>query len=448
MKYDVVVIGGSAAGLVSAKTGKLDNPEKSVLVIRKEEISLIPCSIPYAFSTLKNIDDAIMGIDGLKKLGVEFLVDEVVSVDTENKTVKTLGNKEIEYDKLVFATGSTPVIPPIEGSKLEGVYTVPKDYEYIKKIQPKLKNSKNVVVIGAGFIGMEMSDELRKEVEKVTLIEALDSILPLAFDKDISEFAAKKLSENGVDIKTSKRVKRILGENGKVSGVELDDSTVIDADAVILSIGYTPNTKIAKDAGFYMGITGGMWTDEYMRTSVKDVFAAGDCVEHKCYFTRRPCRLMLASTATFEARILGGNLFGLKILRKHKGNVAIFSTSIEGVSLGATGQTEVVAKAEGFEIVIGQAKSMDRHPGNLSDSSVQYIKLVFTATSGTLIGAQIVSGKSAGEMINILGVAIQNNMTATDIATLQFGTHPLLTSAPTMYPIVDAAKNALREIRK
>ncbi len=448
MKYDVVVIGGSAAGIIAAKTAKLDYPEKSVLVVQKEKVVLIPCSIPYTFSTLKSVEEGIMSIDGPKKLGIEFLVDEAVSVDHENKMIKTSGDKEVEYDKLVLATGSTPVIPPIEGSKVDGVYSIPKDYEYIKKVQPELKASKNVVVIGAGFIGMEMSDELRKEVEKVTLVEALDGVLPLAFDKDISDYAAKALSENGVEIRTSSRVKRIKSENGRVSGVEFDDSTVIEADAVILSIGYKPTTKLAKEAGFHMGLTGGIWTDEYMRTSIKDVFAAGDCVEHKCFFTRKPSRLMLASTATFDARIAGGNLFGLRMVREKKGNLAIFSTSIEGVSLGAAGKIETTSRAEGFDIIVGKAQSRDRHPGCLSDSSIQYIKLVFAGPSGILLGAQVVSGKSAGEMVNILGVALQNDMTATDLATLQFGTHPLLTSAPTMYPIVDAAKNALREISK
>ncbi|HMA75895.1 MAG TPA: FAD-dependent oxidoreductase [Candidatus Krumholzibacteriaceae bacterium] len=446
MKYDVVVIGGSAAGIISAKTAKLDYPEKSVLVIRKEEISLIPCSIPYTFSTLKSVDDGVMSIEGPRKLGIEFLIDEVVSVDTENKSVKTSRGKEVGYNKLVFATGSTPVIPPIEGAEADGVYSIPKDYEYIKKVQPELKGSKNLVVIGAGFIGMEMSDELRKEVEKVTLVEALDGVLPLAFDKDVSDYAAKAMSDNGIDIRTSSRVKRILNENGKVSGVELDDSTVIEADAVILSIGYKANARLAMEAGLHMGITGGIWVDEYMRTSVKDVFAAGDCVEHKCFFTRKPSKLMLASTATFEARIAGGNLFGLKMVREKKGNIAIFSTSIEGVSLGSAGKIEKSSLDEGFEIVVGEARSRDRHPGCFSDSSLQYIKLVFAGPSGILLGAQVVSGKSAGEMVNILGVAIQNEMTATDLATLQFGTHPLLTSAPTTYPIVDAAKNALRKI--
>lgn len=443
MKYDVVVIGGSAAGLISAKTAKLSHKSKSVLVIRKEEKSLVPCGIPYVFSTLEKVDDNMMGIDPLKQIGVEFLIEEVLKIDTEQKKVSTV-NKLVEYDKLIVATGSTPYIPPIEGVELEGVYNIPKDYDYISAITPKLKNAKKVVVIGAGFIGLELSDELSKEVEKLTLIEARAWVLPLAFDKEVAEIVSAHMTTKGTEILLDTKVQRINGENGKVVSVELENGKTIEADAVVMSIGYRPNTSLAREAGLHMGYMGAIWVDEYLRTSVPDVFAAGDCAEHKDYFTRKSSNLMLASTATFDARIAGTNLFSLQVIRKNKGNISIFSSAIDGLAMGAAGLTEDMAKAEGFDILVGKFSGIDRHPGTLKDKTQQHVKLIFSKNGGTLLGAQVVSGKSTGELINILGLAIQKDMTACELATLQFGTHPLLTSAPTMYPIVNAAESVMR----
>ncbi|MCK5197587.1 MAG: FAD-dependent oxidoreductase [Spirochaetales bacterium] len=445
MKYDVVIIGGSAAGLITAKTAKLSHPDKSVLVVRKEEVSLVPCGIPYIFSTLGSIDENKMGIDPIKKLGVDFLIEEVTKVDIENKKVLT-DKTEISFDKLVFATGSTPFVPPIPGVDQEGVFVIPKDYEYLKKIMEPISRAENIVVIGAGFIGVEMSDELRKEGKNVTLVEALDRVLPLAFDEDISEIAKEMLISKGLTIKTGSKVLRIIGENGNVSSVELENGEILPADAVILSIGYRPNTELAAKAGLFMGRHDSIWTDEYQRTSMPDIFAAGDCAEHKDFFTRKSTKLMLASTATFDARVVGINLFGIKLIKQNKGNISIFSSAIEGLAMGAAGITEATAKGEGFEIAIGKFSAIDRHPGSIPDKSLQTVKLIFSKSEGVLLGAQVATGKSAGELINILGLAIQQGMTAVDLVTVQFGTHPLLTAAPTMYPAIVAAEPIARDI--
>ena len=445
MKYDVVIIGGSAAGLITAKTAKLSHPDKSVLVVRKEEISLVPCGIPYIFSTLKSIDDNKMGIDPIKKLGVDFLIEEVERVELENKKVFT-GNSEIDFDKLVFATGSTPFVPPIPGVEQEGVFIIPKDYEYLKKIMEPISRAENIVVIGAGFIGVEMSDELRKEGKNVTLVEAMDRVLPLAFDEDISELVNEQLVSKGLNIRTGHKVMRLIGENGHVTSVELDNGDLLKADAVILSIGYKPCTELAIEAGLYMGRYNSIWTDEYQRTSIPDVFAAGDCAEHKDFFTRKATRLMLASTATFDARVAGMNLFGIRLIKQNKGNISIFSSAIEGLAMGAAGITEATAKSEGFEIKVGEFTAVDRHPGAIPDKSPQTVKLIFSKSEGVLLGAQVATGKSAGELINVLGMAIQQGMTAIDIVTIQFGTHPLLTAAPTMYPAIVAAESIARDI--
>ena len=448
MNYDVVIIGGNPAGGAAASAVKLLHENKSVLVIRKEPESLIPCGIPYTFGTLENVEANIKSIEPAKKAGIDFLIDEVTTIDSENKQLRLLNSKPVLYDKLIVATGSVPFVPPIEGAELDGVVTIRKELEYIKLIQPKLKQGKNIVVVGAGFIGVEMSDELSKLCPNVTLIESMDSILPLAFDKEIIEPAAMVLKNHGVNIRTNTLVDKIIGENGKVTAVKLKSGEEIKTDYVILAIGYKPNADLAQACGINIGVYGGIITDEYLRTNIDDIFAVGDCVEHRDFFTRKQSKLMLASTGASEARIAGMNLFDLRVIRQTKGSIAILSSSLDSISMGAAGLTEKQAESEGFRIIVGQNNGVDHHPAVLPNTSKQKVKLIFSKGSGVILGAQIIGGDSTGEMINILGLAIQKNMTASELAMMQYGTQPKLTAGPGNYPIVLAAMNAVQQMCK
>lgn len=446
MNYDIVIVGGNPAGGAAAASAKMLHNDKSVLVIRKEEQSLIPCGIPYTFGTLNSVEDNIKSIDPAKKMGIDFLIDEVSAIDSDNKCLSLKNSEDVYYEKLIVATGSTPFVPPIEGADLEGVVTIRKELAYIKSINTILKEGKDIVIIGAGFIGVEMSDEIIKLGGNVTLIEAMDSVLPLAFDKDMIAPAADVLTKHGVNIRTNTMVDKILGENGKVSGVKLKNGEVIKADRVILAIGYKPNVALAKDCGLQIGVYGGIVTDEYLRTSEPDIYAVGDCVEHRDFFTRKQSKLMLASTGASEARIAGMNLYNLKVIRQTKGSIAIFSTSLNDISIGAAGLTEMQANKEGFQIIVGRNVGVDHHPAKLPETSSQIVKLIFSKGSGVILGAQIIGGQSTGEMINILGLAIQKNMTASELATMQYGTQPMLTAGPGNYPIVLAAMSAVQQM--
>lgn len=157
---------------------------------------------------------------------------------------------------------------------------------------------------------------------------------------------------------------------------------------------------------------------------------------------------MLASAAAFEARIAGSNLYNLKTIRQNRGNLGVFSTSFDGLTLGSAGLTEKTASTEGFEYVVGMAKSIDRHPGKFEDTSDVTVKLIFSKENGLLLGGQIAGGKAVGEMINIIGLGLQMGATWNDLLTMQIGSHPLLTAAPTKYQLNIAAEDALRKTRK
>jgi len=445
MKYDVLIIGGGPAGIVTAMTAKKFYPDKSVAVIKREEKSLVPCGIPYIFSTLGSIEKNIMPTKPAEDLGIEFITDEVTDVDVKEKVVKTRSGKSISYEKLVFATGSAPVMPRIEGIEKEGVYPVSKNFDELKKLYEAVKNAEKVVIVGGGFIGVEVGEQIAKLGKKVAIVEMMDQLLPAAFDKEFAKIAEEELKKLGVDLYLKSTVKRIVG-NSKAEAVELADGRKIDADVVIVSVGYRPNIELAKKAGLRISVGNRIWTDEYGRTSEKDIFAVGDCSEEKDFFTRETSRVMLASTATFKARIVGANLFSLKVVRVNKGTVGVFSTVVGDVALGAAGLTEEAARREGFEVVVGYAENFNRHPSSIPGATKTKVKLVFAKESGTILGGQVAGGAEVGELVNVIAMAIQNHLTASEIDTLQIGTHPLLTSAPTAPPLIIAAEDALRKM--
>ncbi len=447
-KTDVLIVGGSAAGLSVAAAGKSSHPEKDFLLVRKETKVMVPCGIPYIFGTLDNSDQNVLPGDAMyEKLGIRFKVKEVKSIDRKNKICRLYSGTKISYDKLVLATGSIPKIPGwLKGHNFFNVFTIPKDKLILDDMAKKLKDCHKIVTIGGGFIGVELSDELNKRGKDVTIVEVLPHILGLAFDEEFTGKAEEILKSRGIKIKAGTGVKEILGKNGKVSGVLLNDGEVIAADAVILSMGYKPNTVLAKDAGLEVNNKGFIKVDEYMRTEDPDIFAVGDCAEKRDFVTGKPSNVMLASTACAEARIAGMNLYELCTLKTFSGTIAIFSTSIGEMAFGAAGLTEKQARNEGFDIVTGTFEGMDKHPGKLPNMQKQIVKLIVAKESGVVMGGEVMGGSSTGELINVIGLAIQNRMTINSLLIAQIGSHPMLTASPAAYPLMKAAEVAFRKM--
>jgi len=445
-KTDILVIGGGPAGIVSAITARKYYPDKNILVMKDVKDGVIPCGIPYMIKSLASPDENKLGTAALEKNRIDIAIDEAVKIDRKNKLVETKNNKKYYYEKLVLAVGSIATLPPIPGIDKEGIYSIHKDMEYLKNAIREIKKAKNVLVIGGGFIGIEFADELSKiENLNVFLVELLPNLLANSFDAEFSRLAEEKLKSKNVRILTDTRVREFCGD-GKVNKAKLSNGKDLEVNAVILGIGASPNTKLAQGAGLDLGKGRGIWVDEYMRTIDPDIFAIGDCAGKRDFYTRKDAVVMLASTATAEARIAGANLYKLKVIRENKGTIAIYSTYIDGLVLGSAGLTEAIAKKEGFEIVIGEASGKDKHPETLLAAGDIKVKLIFSKQSGILMGGQVAGGISCGELINLIGVAVQKRMAFTELETLQIATHPYLTSTPTMYPVVLAAQDASGKI--
>lgn len=447
MKSDVLVIGSSAAGLVAATTGKRIYSDKKVTVVTQQPKTLIPCGIPYVFGSVGSTDNDILPAEKMfSASGIDVKYDDVVSINREKKSITLGSGEEIEYEKLVIGTGSTPLTPSwLVGANLENVFNVPKNKSYLDEMHLKLEKCNKIITIGAGFIGVEMSDELHKAGKDVTLIEKLPHILGLAFDEDVSIKAETILANRGVKILTGVGVKEILGTDS-VEGVLLENGEKIEADAVILSMGYKPNSELAAKAGLPISDKGFIKVDDYMRTEDANIFAIGDCAEKRDFITRKASPVMLASTACAEARIAGMNLYKLSAIKTFIGTISIFATAIGDTGFGVAGLTETVAIQEGFDIVTGVFEGIDRHPGTLKDTHTQFVKLIVGKESGVIIGGEVSGGLSIGELTNTLGIIIQNRMTINSLLTTQIGTHPLLTASPAGYPLIKAAENASSKI--
>jgi pyruvate/2-oxoglutarate dehydrogenase complex dihydrolipoamide dehydrogenase (E3) component len=440
---DVLIIGGGPAGGVCAVTAKMNYPEKKILVVREMKVQMVPCAIPYVFGpTLGCSDKNVASCAKADEMGIETLIGKVEDVDVAEKIAYT-ETEEIHFDKLVFATGSVPFVHASlqEALKLEGVFTVPKNKMFIDKAKSYIDNISNVVVVGTGFIGIEMAMELRESGKNVTVVGGSKHILKGSFDAEVAMQAEEILIAHGVTFIGEDRVQAVLNKNGgkDVDAVQLKSGKVIDTQAVVLATGYKPNTTLAVKAGILLEHYGGIWVDEYMRTGNLDIFAVGDCSARRGFISKVPSKVMLASTSAAEGRVAGSSLFGLKYLKGFSGTIAIFSTMVGNTAFSSAGITEEEARKNGGEIVVGSFTGMNRHPGTIPGAHKQFVKLIATSHSGQIIGGQIVGGNETGEMINLIGLMIESNMTIYQVMFMQVATQPMLTAAPTNYPIVMAA---------
>jgi NADPH-dependent 2,4-dienoyl-CoA reductase/sulfur reductase-like enzyme len=447
MEANVVIIGGGPAGVITALTAKSVYPEKSVCLIKEIGDGVIPCAIPYMMHTLSDPEQNAMGNAPLEKAGVEIVVGKVESLDAKRHTVKLKSGKTLSYERLVLATGTKPVLPPIEGIEKEGVFTIRKSMSAMKTLRDKAQKAKKVVIIGGGFIGAEFADELCKKSDvEVHLIEMMPQLLITAFDDEFCEDISRILVKAGVTIHCSNRVASIDG-NQNVESITLQTGLKIPADIVLVSIGAKPATKLAQEAGLRIVENDSIWVDEYMRTTADGVFAVGDCALKRDFFTRKAAPVWLASTATAEARNAGTNIYGIRVLHQIQGTIAAFSTNIGGISFASAGMTCRTCEKEGFRYVTATASAPDRHPGVLPGASELKVKLVFSDRSGIILGGQMSGGPSAGELINMVALAIQKKVSVRELDMMQIATHPMLTSAPTVHPIINAAHEALAKLR-
>ena len=446
MKSDVVIVGGSAAGLTAAITARRHNPGKKILLLRKEEQVLIPCGIPYIFGTVKTPDKNLIPDGVYENNNIDLLIGELENINRKKKTIITKDGQEIGYEKLVLALGSKPLVPPIPGVNTKNVFAIEKDVSYIQNVLDKMDDSKNVVIVGCGFIGVEFAEECQKRKSDINIkiVEMQKNCLQLVFDEEFCLKCEEILKDKGIEVLLDEKVESIVG-NGKVEKLRLSSGKEIDADMVILGIGAVANSEIGKNAGLEIGPMGCFAVNRYMQTSDENIFACGDCAEKVSFFDGKSSGLKLASIATMEARVVGANLFGPS--RANMGAIGIYSTILGDISFAAAGMTETGAREKGYAIIVGESEAVNRHPGGMPGSATLKVKLIFEAGTRILIGGQVIGARSGGELINAISACLHQRMTADDIATFQMGTHPALTASPISYQLVNAADIAISSLK-
>jgi len=444
-EYDIVIIGGSAAGLTAGITARRFYSDKKILIVRKEDQVLIPCGIPYIFGTVCSPDKNLIPDSVLEKNKIDLVVGKVGEVDKEKKIVKVDGSEDIKYEKLIIATGSLPVEPPIEGFGIENTFVIKKEVPYLSNMLEKINESKNMVIVGGGFIGVEFADECQKGRDvKISIVEMLPHCLMQTFSEPTCVMAENLVRENGVDIFSGEKVESIIGTD-KVEGVKLASGKKIDADVLLVGVGARANSRIARQAGIEVNENGAIVVNRYMQTSEKDIFSCGDCCEKFSFFNKKPYNLMLASVATTEARIAAANLYGIN--RINEGVIGAFSTVIGETAMARAGMSVSDARENGYDIVVGTAEAPNCHPGCMPCGKNLKVTLVFEKGSGIILGGELVGAKSGGELINLISGCIHEKMIASHIATFQMGTHPALTASPIAYQISNAAEIAVKELK-
>ncbi|MHA1276257.1 MAG: NAD(P)/FAD-dependent oxidoreductase [Candidatus Helarchaeota archaeon] len=420
-KENVIIIGSGVAGMnVIYNLLKTENNFDLMCITQEDQYAYSTCGLPYAIEgvTEKYEDIILHKPEFFAENNVKILSDTTVTdLDLQNKQIKTVTSEKkvdyFRYDYLVFATGRTPFIPPIKGIELKNVYTL-MTYEDGKKIVESIPHCSRAVVIGAGYIGLEMAMAFLANNIDTTVVELAPSVLPATLDPDMGKLVEKWLVNKGIQIIAGKKVWQLKG-NGGVKAAILEDGMELPADIIMLTTGIRPNVELAKRAGIDIGLTGGIKTDENQRVyasgeRVENIFALGDCIETMNLITNRPMISALASSAILQSRIVANNILGKK--SEYKGTINPSVTYLGGLQVGSVGLTSENAEKAGISYRSATAIgiSQSRYIPGWKDITFKIL-----AHKNYIIGAQIISEKDVKERINALTLAIREKITINTI---------------------------------
>ncbi|MFH0749122.1 MAG: FAD-dependent oxidoreductase [Candidatus Bathyarchaeota archaeon] len=447
MPCKIIIVGNNAAGSGVVSAARKTDRDAEIIVIDKGKYPAYSrCGLPYVLageiSSFENLITFPFSFYELMKIDLR-LETLVTSVEPKENTVTTEREGKIEkikYDSLVLATGADTFIPPIKGFDKDGVYSL-RSMDDGKKIQKAMNKATSAVIIGAGFIGLEIAHAFVEKGITTTVIEMAQHILPAVFDIDMATFAHKKMEKRGVRVMASTTTKEIVGKE-KVDGI-LVGNKIVKADMVIMATGVRANTDLAKKIGLTLGIDDRtIRVNSRMETSIPNIYAAGDCAESKNFITGLPTVCQLGTTAVRHAKVAGINAAGGYSI--FPGVISSAVTKMFGFEVGATGITESQANKAGLEAVTGSLTSTTKplyFPGGKEIKA----KIIAEKEFGTVIGGQIVGGEDVAQRVNMISLAIQNRMTVVELAKADTCYAPPV--AETWEPIALAAELAMSKLR-
>jgi len=442
----IVIIGCGTAGLTASATIRKARRDVEVTVISSEHYPAYSrCGLPFFLSGEVDKIESLLAhpLRYYDMMKIKLLLDtEAVDVDTSSKKVICKGafNGEVKYDKLILATGSKSFVPLIPGRELEGIYNSRTIGDYTK-IKQEAEEDKRALIVGGGLVGVEVASCLREVGVEVYLVEALPSLLPTLLDPDMASIVETRLKDAGITIYTNTKVEEFLGDN-RVSSAKIADKK-IDVDFVVMATGMRPEVTLAKKIGVELGERGGISVDSKMRTSVRDVYAAGDCVEAYDPLICRPTLHQLATTAIRQAQVAALNAIGEHIL--YPGSLGSAVTKVLDLEVGVTGLTMSAAEREGFKVLSAVATGSTR-PEYIPGGKKVKVKLTVSAWDGRILGGQIVGGEGVAKEINLLSIAIMKGMSVFELSQAETCYAPCV--ADVWEPLILAAENGVKKLRR
>jgi len=423
----VAVIGCTHAGTAAIVNTAKKHPDAEITVYeRNDNISFLSCGIAlYVGGVVKDPQGLFYSSpEALAELGVKTKMShDVLDIDVDNKILKvkdlTSGEEfEDNFDKLIITTGSWPIVPKIEGIDLDNIL-LSKNYAHSNTIIEKAKSANRIVVVGAGYIGVELVEAFEMNGKEVTLIDGMDRVLSKYLDKEFTDTAEDEFRNHGIKLALGETVSKFEGKDGKVTKV-ITNKGEYEADLVILCIGFRPSTALFKDK-LDMLPNGAIIVDEYMRTSKEGIFAAGDCASIVYNPTGKREYIPLATNAVRMGTLIGRNL--VEPTTKYMGTQGTSGIKIYDYNIASTGLTEASAKAAGLNVKTVSATDNYR-PEFMPTFDSATVKVVYDEESEVILGAQIISKTDLTQLMNTMSVVIQNKMTIDELAFVDFFFQP------------------------